>query len=174
MNDDLPLPLDPRLRSSLVEVPGGPLAVLEAPADGPPVVLLPGFTGSKEDFRLVLAPLAEAGHRAIAYDQRGQFESPGPVDASGGTVESLAADLLSLVDALGLGGVTVVGHSFGGLVARSAVLKRPEAFRSLVLMSSGPAALTGPRVEALPLLRPIVEQGGMAALHRGRRRDERR
>ena len=164
MSDDLPLRLDPRLQARRVDVPGGPLATLEAPADGAPVVLLPGFTGSKEDFRLVLAPLAEAGHRAIAYDQRGQFESPGPQEGDAGTVESLAADLLALVDALALGPVHVVGHSFGGLVARSAVLERPEGFRSLVLMSSGPAALTGPRVQALPLMRPIVEQGGMAAL----------
>jgi pimeloyl-ACP methyl ester carboxylesterase len=164
MTADLPLPLDPALRTRRVDVPGGPLAVLEAPADGAPVVLLPGFTGSKEDFRLVLAPLAQAGHRALAYDQRGQFESPGSPVAGDSPVEQLAADLLALVDALGLGRVHLVGHSFGGLVARSAVLKRPEAFRSLVLMSSGPAALTGPRVEALPLLRPIVEEGGMAAL----------
>jgi pimeloyl-ACP methyl ester carboxylesterase len=169
MNDDRPLPLDPRLRTRRVEVPGGALALLEASPDGAgtrpePVVLLPGFTGSKEDFRLVLTPLADAGHRAIAYDQRGQFESPGPLERGGCSVEALAADLLALVDALDLAPVHVVGHSFGGLVARSAVLKRPEAFRSLVLMSSGPAALTGPRVAALPLLRPLVEQGGMPAL----------
>jgi pimeloyl-ACP methyl ester carboxylesterase len=164
MSAPVSLPLDATLCRGRVDVPGGPLATLEAPAAGAPVVLLPGFTGSKEDFRLVLAPLAAAGHRAVAYDQRGQYESPGPQESSGCSVEALAADLLALLDALDAGPVHVVGHSFGGLVARSAVLKRPEAFRSLVLMSSGPAALTGPRVEVLPLLRRLLEQGGMPAL----------
>ena len=162
----LPLPAGARLR--FVDVPGGPLAALEVPpadgSDGPPVVLLPGFTGSKEDFRDVLGPLAAAGHRALAYDQRGQFQSAGPDDASAYTVEALAGDLLALLDTLDLGPVHLVGHSFGGLVARAAVLKRPEAVRSLVLLCSGPAALTGPRVEMLPLMRPLLEQGGMPTL----------
>jgi pimeloyl-ACP methyl ester carboxylesterase len=52
-----------------------------------------------------------------------------------------------------------VGHSFGGLVARAAVLERPESFRSLVLMCSGPAALTGPRVALLPFMPPLLEHG---------------
>ena len=44
-------------------------------------------------------------------------------------------------------------------MARAAVLARPDAFRSLVLMCSGPAGLTGPRVALLPLMRPLLEQG---------------
>jgi pimeloyl-ACP methyl ester carboxylesterase len=60
--------------------------------------------------------------------------------------------------------VHLVGHSFGGLVSRAAVLAQPSAVRSLTLMSSGPAALTGPRVELLPLLAPVLAQGGMPAL----------
>jgi pimeloyl-ACP methyl ester carboxylesterase len=145
-------------------VPRGPLAVLEHEGDGTPVVLVPGFTGSKEDFRLVLAPLAAAGRRTVAVDQRGQYESAGPDDVEAYAVEALADDLLWLLDALGGGPVHLVGHSFGGLVSRAAVLRRPEAVRSLTLMCSGPDALTGPRVELLPLMAPVLEQGGMPAL----------
>ena len=46
-------------------------------ATGAPVLLVPGYTGSKEDFIAVLAPLAAAGHEVLAIDQRGQYESPG-------------------------------------------------------------------------------------------------
>jgi len=149
------------------DVPRGRIATLSARPGGgtarAPVLLVPGYTGSKEDFRLLLSPLAEAGHPAVAIDQRGQFQSPGPDEPEAYAVEALADDLLAVVervcDQTGSGAVHLVGHSFGGLVARAAVLRRPAAFASLVLMGSGPAALTGPRVAVLPLMRPLLEQG---------------
>jgi len=158
------LPLDGRIHRQSVVVAGGPLAVLEVPGDGPAVVLLPGFTGSKEDFREILTPLAAGGRRVLAYDQRGQYQSPGPDDPAGYTVDALAADLLGLQQGLHLPAVHLVGHSFGGLVARRAVLLRPAIARSLTLLGSGPQALTGPRVEVLPLLAPVLAQGGLPAL----------
>ena len=138
----------------------------EPAGSGGTVVFVPGWTGSKEDFLLMLDPLSRAGLRVVTYDQRGQHESH---DASTNpddfTVERLADDLLDLVDAIEVGPVHVVGHSFGGLVARAAVLARPSSFRSLVLLASGPAALRGPRVDRTLALAPILESGGMAALH---------
>lgn len=128
-------------------------------ATGAPVLLVPGYTGSKEDFRLLLGPLAEAGHPVVAIDQRGQFQSPGPDDLGAYDVEVLAADLLAVADRLGGGPVHLVGHSFGGLVARAAVLQRPSAWASLTLMCSGPAGLTGPRIDLVGLMKPLLEQG---------------
>ena len=86
-----------------VMLPGpiGPLAALdadparlEAPALGT-VVLLPGYTGSKEDFLTVLAPLAAEGYTAVAVDQRGQHESPWGDDEAY-AFDRLAADLLAV------------------------------------------------------------------------------
>ncbi|HWH30962.1 MAG TPA: alpha/beta hydrolase [Mycobacteriales bacterium] len=158
------LPVPPGAVRRFVDVPRGPLAVLEVVVDDPAVVLVPGFTGSKEDFRHLLAPLAADGRRVVAMDQRGQHESAGPDEPDAYAVSHLAADLLHLLDALGGRPVHLVGHSFGGLVCRHAVLEQPDAVVSLTLMCSGPEALTGPRVELLPLLRPVLEEGGMPAL----------
>jgi pimeloyl-ACP methyl ester carboxylesterase len=161
------LPLPPGVRAHPIDIPGGPLAVLDAEPEGEhrgTVVMVPGFTGSKEDFRYVLKPLAEQGFRVVSIDQRGAFQSPGPDDPAAYTVEALGNDLLQLIKALGDGPVHVVGHSFGGLVSRSAVLQDPTAFRSLILMGSGPSGLTGPRADVLPLLEPVLLEGGLEAV----------
>ena len=128
------------------------------------VVCVPGFTGSKEDFRLLLGPLTEAGLRVVALDQRGQHDSPGPDDVTAYTVDALAADLLAVLGQLDAGPVHLVGHSFGGLVARAAAIADPAALASLVLLDSGPAALSGPRTDLLPFLVPLLRSGGTAAV----------
>jgi pimeloyl-ACP methyl ester carboxylesterase len=122
--------------------------------------LVPGFTGSKEDFLPTLGPLTESGFTVITYDQRGQYETGGPEDPSAYTVPALAEDLLAVVDDIGTP-VHLVGHSFGGIVSRAAVIDRPEAFRSLTLLGSGPAGIGGPRRTWLELMAPIVAEGGV-------------
>ena len=144
--------------TSFVTLPaGGRRALLDLPGTGPrellPVLLVPGFTGSKEDFGPVLVPLAAGGHRVLAVDQRGQFESDGPDDPAAYLPDALAADLLALVAELGLGPVHLVGHSYGGLVARAAVIADRSAWASLTLLDSGPAALAGDRAASTELLR---------------------
>ena len=76
----------------------GSLAALTAsPADGavaaPVVLLVPGYTGSKEDFAPLLDPLARAGFAAVAIDQPGQYESPGPEEETGYAPAVLGAAL---------------------------------------------------------------------------------
>jgi pimeloyl-ACP methyl ester carboxylesterase len=123
----------------------GDLAALRVDASAPAagtVLLVPGWTGSKEDFIAVLEPLAALGWTAVAYDQRGQFESGGPDDETAYSLARLAGDLLDVAAGLGDGPLHLVGHSFGGLVAREAVLTTGGAgFASLTLLCSGPGTL---------------------------------
>ncbi|GGU42374.1 alpha/beta hydrolase [Streptomyces albospinus] len=124
----------------------GAFAVHDARPDGAPIgtaLLVPGFTGSKEDFIALLAPLAASGFRAVAVDGRGQHESPGPRDEPAYAQEELALDVLAQADAVRDGGgpLHLLGHSLGGLITRAAVLRDPAPFRSLTVLSSGPAAI---------------------------------
>src|SRR4051812_33429085 len=124
----------------------GPLAALDTGAGAArgTALLVAGYTGSKEDFAPLLAPLAAVGVRAVAIDQRGQYESPGPDDPAAYSVGELGADVLAVAAALRgetHGPLHLVGHSFGGLVSRAAVLADPSGFASLTLLGSGPSQL---------------------------------
>ncbi|WNV74716.1 alpha/beta fold hydrolase [Geodermatophilus sp. DSM 44513] len=148
----------------------GPLAALDTGGDGArgTVLLVAGFTGSKEDFAPLLRPLCTAGYRVVALDQRGQFESPGPDDPAAYSVAELGADLVAVAAQLrseGVGTLHLVGHSFGGLVARAAVLADPAAFDTLTLLGSGPARLGGPRAQLLEHLTPLLDAGGVALVN---------
>jgi pimeloyl-ACP methyl ester carboxylesterase len=121
-------------------------------------LLVPGFTGSKEDFGLVQGPLAARGYRTVAVDGRGQNESDGPADdASAYDREELALDVLAQVAALGVPSpVHLLGHSLGGQIARAAVLLDHAPFRSLTLMASGPAHVSHGQRQRVKLLRDAL------------------
>jgi pimeloyl-ACP methyl ester carboxylesterase len=126
----------------------GEFAVLDAAppdSDAPAgtVLLVPGYTGSKEDFIALLVPLAEAGYRAVAVDGRGQYETPGEMARHAYGLGALAEDILAQAEALDPERpLHLVGHSLGGLIARGAVLRAAMRgrvpFASLTLIGSGP------------------------------------
>jgi pimeloyl-ACP methyl ester carboxylesterase len=142
-----------------VESARGEFAALEAlPAAGVcelgTALLVPGYTGSKEDFIAVLGQLASAGRRVVAIDLRGQYQTEGPDDPAAYEVGELGADVAAVADAIAA--AHLLGHSFGGLVAREAVL-RGCAPVSLTLLSSGPGMLPGPRAEELRFMLHFLE-----------------
>lgn len=142
----------------------GPLAALRAGERGPVVLLVPGYTGSKEDFGPILDPLAAAGLRCWALDLPGQFDSPGPDDPAAYSTDALALVVRGAAARLSRP-VHLVGHSFGGLVARAAVILDPGAFASLTLMGSGPAAIGGARRARIEALAPVLEREGLAGVY---------
>jgi pimeloyl-ACP methyl ester carboxylesterase len=145
------LDLPPGVAPQKIETPQGTFAALEAvPVSGVverwPALLVPGLTGSKEDFIAVLMTLAQSGRRVVAIDLRGQYETPGPDDPAAYTCAALGADVDALSQVIGDGDpVHLVGHSFGGLVAREAVIDGRTKFASFTLMSSGPGPIEGRR-----------------------------
>jgi len=150
------LDLPDRVSRVNVQTSRGVFAALEAmPGSGvserKPALLVPGYTGSKEDFLAVLQPLAAAGRRVVAIDMRGQYETPGEPGHRHYAPDALAADLAGLAAAVGPDGrgVHLLGHSLGGLIARQAVLASTARISSLALLGSGPGALRGQRASAL-------------------------
>jgi pimeloyl-ACP methyl ester carboxylesterase len=163
-------------RAQRVDLPGryGPIAALHARAavrssDPVPIALLvPGYTGSKEDFAPLLDPITDIGFDALAIDLPGQFESCGPDEESAYLPSALGLVVAELVGKLAADGhpVLLLGHSYGGLVARGAVLAGAPIV-GLTLVDSGPAELPqGWRRQALDIGEPAIRQHGMAAAAR--------
>lgn len=129
-----------------IEARSGRLArISSGPASGERVVLVPGVTGSKEDFTRMMPLLASEGYRVEAYDMAGQYESyeAGP-ERLVPQVRRYALDLFvdDLVAALedGQTPAHVLGYSFAGTVASAAAVRRPELFSTLTLLSAPPVA----------------------------------
>jgi pimeloyl-ACP methyl ester carboxylesterase len=147
--------LPPGLRSRFVDgVNGLRMHVLEAGEGGgarPLLLLLHGFPELAYSWRKVMPALAAAGFHVVAPDQRGYGRTTGwSADHDGDLAPfrplNLVRDALGLVRALGhRTAAGVVGHDFGSPVAAWCALLRPDAFRSVALMS---APFTGP--PALP------------------------
>ncbi len=148
--------LPDRVQSCTIRTSRGTFAALEARPDRGvcerrPALLLPGYTGSKEDFLPVLQPLAAAGRRVIAIDLRGQYESEDSADPDDYLPEALAADITAIARQVAAEETRVhlLGHSLGGLIARQAVLADGTALLSLTLLGSGPGSIGGQRAMVL-------------------------
>ncbi|MFE9920788.1 alpha/beta fold hydrolase [Streptomyces sp. NPDC005774] len=157
--------MPPDARAYRLRTSRGEFAVVDVPPAGGVepkgvVLSLPGFTGSKEDFTLVHGPLAARGYRSVAVDGRGQYESDGPVDDESAYARvQLARDVLAQAEALGTDvPLHLVGHSLGGQIARAAVLEDHSPFRSLTLISSGPARISASQEQRVKLLRDALSR----------------
>ena len=90
----------------------------------------------------------DRGRRVVAIDMRGQYENPGRRRTTASPRGALGGGHRA-VDRGVFGARHLLGHSYGGLVVREALLEATASVGSLTLMSSGPSALTGPRAAEL-------------------------
>ncbi len=180
---DLPdLPLPEGLRAGYVDdINGLRMHVLEAgPRDSsrPLVLLLHGFPELAYSWRKVMTPLADAGFRVVAPDQRGYGRTTGwsddyDADLSPFRPLNLVRDAVGLAAALGYREVAaVIGHDYGSSVAAWCALLRGDVFRKVTMMSApfgGPPALPLATADGAPQPAPVDIDRDLAALDPPRR-----
>jgi epoxide hydrolase 4 len=123
-------------QSRFVPVNGVRLHVMEfGPADGPPVLLLHGFPEFWWGWRAQLEPLARAGFRVWAADQRGYNLSDKPVGVENYDMRLLVGDVVAVIRHLGQQKAIVVGHDWGGMVAWQLAMNVPEVVDRLIILN---------------------------------------
>ncbi|MFD0372719.1 alpha/beta fold hydrolase [Streptomyces sp. NPDC059071] len=110
-----------------------------APQAGPGVLLLHGLMGRASHWAPAARRLAPR-HRTVALDQRGHGHSEKPTTGPF-TREAYVADAIAAVERLGLGPVTLVGHSMGALTAWQLAAERPDLVHALVICDMRASAL---------------------------------
>lgn len=101
------------------------------PIDGPLVLVVHGFPDSAWSFAPLVTALAAQGHRVVAPFQRGYLPTEIPADGDY-RVQTLARDLLALIDELGAARATIVGHDWGAVAAYVAASLRPDRVSGIV------------------------------------------
>jgi len=107
--------------------------------DAPPVLLIMGWGADHTAWALQVPALA-AERRVIAFDNRGAGQSE--VADAPYTIPGMAADVVGLMDALGIARAHICGASMGGMIAQEVALRWPGRVRTLQLHC------TAPRVDA--------------------------
>jgi len=127
-------------RAYRFDAPSGSLAAWDlGDPEGERVVMVPGITGSKEDFALLAPILASEGYFVQSYDLPGQYESKdaGPAGADGWNYQLFIDDMVAFLEAGGTP-AHLLGFSFAGIVAQLITVQRPELVRTLTLLATPP------------------------------------
>ncbi|MGJ9418562.1 alpha/beta fold hydrolase [Massilia sp. CMS3.1] len=115
---------------------------VQSVGQGPAVVLLHGFPDTHVVWRKQIAPLVAAGFRVLAPDLRGYGGSDAPLAVDAYRLEHVRADILAMLDALGIERARVVGHDWGAVVGWLLCMAAPERIEQYVALSVGhPAAV---------------------------------
>lgn len=110
---------------------------LERGGEGPSLLLLHGFTGSRASWAPVL-PAFQERYSTLTVDLIGHGASSAPADPARYRMEHCVADLVALLDACGIDRTAVLGYSMGGRVALHLALAAPERVSALVLEGASP------------------------------------
>ena len=103
--------------------------------EGDPVLLLHGWPQHWYEWRLVMPALAER-HRVLAMDLRGFGWTD--IAWEGFEKESMADDVIAVLEALEIDRVSVVGHDWGAWIGYLLALRRPDLVERLIALSAPP------------------------------------
>jgi pimeloyl-ACP methyl ester carboxylesterase len=119
----------------MIETERGRFNVRLAGAEtGPVIVMVHGWPESSYCWQGVAAHLPDH-YRLIMPDLRGLGDSERTLDDAAYTKQALAADMLGLLDTLGVETFNLVGHDWGGAVAQEMALAAPERVHRLVILN---------------------------------------
>jgi pimeloyl-ACP methyl ester carboxylesterase len=117
------------------------LAYVEAgDTDGPPLLLIHGFTDNSRSWSLLAPHLMK--QRLLAIDLRGHGKSDAPDCCY--AYQDFAADAAAFLDAMGIARADVMGHSLGSMTAQMMAAQFPEKVGKVVLVSSTTDIGSGP------------------------------
>ena len=105
--------------------------------EGPPILLLHGEPTSSYLWRNVIRPLVANGYRAVAPDLIGFGRSDKPSDIGWYTYDRHVSSIATLVDTLGLSGMTLVVHDWGGPIGLRFAVEHEELVDRLVILDTG-------------------------------------
>ncbi len=137
---------------TFAQVNGINLHYLDHPGGEPTLILLHGLTANAHAFDGLVQAGLSPRFRTISVDLRGRGQSDKP--ATGYSLAEHGADILGLLDQLGIEKAVLVGHSFGGLLSVYLAATHPERVSCMVIMDAGllhpnVRELIGPSVERL-------------------------
>ncbi|GAB2602184.1 hypothetical protein Aab01nite_62890 [Paractinoplanes abujensis] len=136
-----------------VPVRGGTLRAVRWPGDGPVVLAAHGITANALSFAAVADALA-GRVQLVALDLRGRARSgdlPGPYGMA-----AHVADVIATADHLGLGSVTLAGHSMGGFVVAATAAAHPGRVRGVLLIDGGVTIPAPPGADVDEVLTAVV------------------
>ncbi len=123
---------------------------------GPPLLVINGYAATTLDWDPAFLAALGSGSELVCVDNRGMGSTPfGDAEVS---IDSMAADALAAMDALGIDSAPVLGWSMGGMVAQAMALAAPARIEGLVLLATDPGA--GAAFSTGEVWRRLTDHGG--------------
>lgn len=123
------------VRQGLVPLADGRI-FYEVVGTGDPIIVVPGVPGLDHSYLRPGLDVLASSNALVYYDQPGTGRSTSPLDSAHINMASFVADIDTLRLALGYNQVTLLGHSFGGLIAMAYAMAHPDQVKGLILMDT--------------------------------------
>lgn len=123
-----------RARQGMVSMDNARL-FYEVIGNGEPIVVVHGGPGLDHAYLQPGLDALATRYTLIYYDQRGTGRSSAALDSATINIDTFVEDIETLRQTLGFERVTVMGHSFGSVIATEYALRYPESLHALILMN---------------------------------------